>query len=41
MRAFETWTHKGVRFLAFPHDHQSVTVIDQNGHHYGTYFDRM
>ena len=35
---FTTWRHAGVRFLALKKGNV-VRVIDEQGHHYGSWFD--
>lgn len=35
---FDTWTHKGMRYLAVPCD-AGVSVVDQYGQNYGAWMD--
>ena len=36
-KAFETWTFKGVRFLAFPNG-QNFHVVDEHGGNFGSWW---
>jgi hypothetical protein len=36
-KAFQVWSSRKVKFLAFPATHGNVTIIDENGKNYGSW----
>jgi hypothetical protein len=35
---FETWTFKGVRFLAVPNGRDGVGIVNEHGEHFGGWY---
>jgi hypothetical protein len=36
---FETWKHGDIRFLAFPNGNGGLTIVDEHGNNFGSWYE--